>query len=65
ARADTIDPTLIGPAELTVGQFVAVICCAAVVIAAGIWALVHIRRRRRREPGAATSATSGDADRER
>lgn len=49
AHADTIEPTLIGPAELTVGQFVLIVVCVVVVVAVGIYALVRIKRRRSHE----------------
>jgi heme/copper-type cytochrome/quinol oxidase subunit 2 len=61
ARGDTIEPTLIGPAELSVGEFVVIIVCAVVVVTVGIYALVRIRRRRRHE--ASSEETPGSEDR--
>jgi hypothetical protein len=63
AYADTIEPAVIGPAELSVGEFVAVVVCAAIVAAAGIYALVRIRRRRQRETAPDAPAPGQDESR--
>jgi heme/copper-type cytochrome/quinol oxidase subunit 2 len=61
AHGDTIEPTLIGPTELTVGEFVLIVVCVAVLVAFGIYALARIRRRRRR--GAMDEAAPSSEDR--
>jgi hypothetical protein len=61
ARGDTVEPTLLGTAALTVGEFVLIVVCVLVLIAVGIYLLTRIRRRRERE--APDESGTGSEDR--